>query len=214
MHQTILPKIKTTGLAVDIDETLSFTIGHLVTKLQENFGNPENLSVKEIIEKYRYTQNVPYWQHAEAQKWIDKEIHSNELQENLPLIEDADVYLRKINEIIPIVAYITVRPQSVTAGTEIWLKKHNFPLAPIIARPPSIKHTAGNAWKAGILQQLYPQILGIIDDNAKLLEFLDQNYKGVIFLYDHHTTDSKLNVMPCPNWLKVFEEVKRYSNKN
>ncbi|MFA6253346.1 MAG: hypothetical protein WCV69_03855 [Patescibacteria group bacterium] len=213
MSKIILPRINTPGLAVDIDETLSFTIGHLVNKLQENFGNPENLSVKEIIEKYRYTQNVPYWQHAEAQKWIDKEIHSNELQENLPLIEDADIYLKKINEIIPIVAYITVRPQSVTAGTEIWLKKHKFPLAPIIARPLNVPHTTGNAWKAKILNELYPSVQGIIDDNAKLLEFLGENYKGIIFLYDHHATDSKLNVVPCPNWLKVFEEVKKYSPK-
>lgn len=208
------PKINISGLAVDIDETLSYTIGHLVLKLQENFGNPENLSVKEIIEKYRYTQNVPYWQHAEAKEWIDKEIHSNELQENLPLIEDANIYLNKINEIIPIAAYITVRPTSVIDGTKIWLEKHHFPIAPIITRPPEVLHTNGNAWKAELLNNLYPQILGIIDDNAKLLEFLGKDYKGVVFLYDHHSYDGKLNVVPCQNWLKVFEEIKSYSKNH
>jgi hypothetical protein len=205
-------KINISGLAVDIDETLSYTIGHLVSQLQENFGNPENLSVKEIIEKYRYTQNVPYWQHDEAKAWIDKEIHSNELQENLPLIEDANIYLNKINTIIPIAAYITVRPTSVIDGTRNWLKKHNFPEATIITRPMEVPHSDGNKWKARILQELYPQILGIIDDNAKLLEFLDKDYKGVVFLYDHHSYDGKLNVVPCQNWLKVFEEIKKFKH--
>jgi hypothetical protein len=203
-------KINISGLAVDIDETLSYTIGHLVSQLQENFGNPENLSVKEIIEKYRYTSNVPYWQHDEAKLWIDKEIRSNELQENLPLIEDANIYLNKINEIMPVAAYITVRPEIVSPGTKIWLDKHGFPRAPIICRPMTVPHAEGNKWKAGVLLELYPQILGIIDDNTKLLEFLDKNYKGVVFLYDHHTTDSKLNVVPCPNWLKVFGEIKKF----
>ncbi len=214
MNKNILPKIEIAGLAVDIDETLSYTIGHLVSKLQENFGNPENLSVKEIIEKYRYTSNVPYWQHDEAKQWIDKEIHSNELQENLPLIEDANIYLNKINEIIPVAAYITVRPTSVIEGTKIWLDKHGFPVAPIICKPMSVPHPEGNKWKAGVLQELYPQILGIIDDNAKLLEFLNKGYEGTIFLYDHHRTDSQLHVIPCPNWPQVFENIKiHFKNK-
>lgn len=208
-----LPKIEKTGLAVDIDETLSWTIGHLVANLQEKFGNPENLSVKEIIEKYRYTSNVPYWQHDEAQQWLDKEVHSNELQENLPLIEDANIYLNKIDDIIPIAAYITVRPEIVLPGTKLWLDKHGFPPAPIIGRPKNILHTDGNKWKAEILQELYPNIVGIIDDNAKLLEFLDKKYQGVVFLYDHHITDSPLQVVPCKNWLTVFEKIKKHFKK-
>lgn len=44
------------GIALDIDETLSWTIGYWVEKMQELFGNPENLTVRQLIEKYRYTQ--------------------------------------------------------------------------------------------------------------------------------------------------------------
>jgi len=58
-----------TGLAVDIDETLSWTIGYWIEEMQNKFGNPENLTIKEMVEKYRYTQNVPYWQHEEALQW-------------------------------------------------------------------------------------------------------------------------------------------------
>src|SRR3989339_251105 len=156
--------IKKQGLAVDIDETLSWTVGHWVEQMQNKFGNPENLSVKELIEKYRYTINVPYWQSDEAMKWIDSQISSNEVQENLPLIEESNIYLDKINQIIPVSAYITVRPQSIIKGTKRWLDKHNFPDAPIICRPTDIIFENGNKWKAEILNELYPKIKGIIDD--------------------------------------------------
>lgn len=206
-------KLEKPGLAVDIDETLSGTIGYWVTTMQEKFGNPENLSVKEVIEKYRYTQNVPYWQSAEALAWIDQKIHSNELQEELPLIEDADIYLKKIAKIIPIAAYITVRPEVVLSGTQNWLNKHHLPQAPIICRPPNIAHQDGNAWKADTLSKLYPQVLGIIDDNAKLLEYLPADYQGVVFLYDHHETNSQLKVTPCPHWPQVYSAIKKYLNQ-
>ena len=201
------------GIAVDIDETLSWTVGYWVEQMQKKFGNPENLSIKEMIEKYRYTQNVPYWQSAESLKWIDEKIHSNELQEELPLIENANIYLNRIAKIIPISAYITVRPETILSGTQKWLDKHSFPKAPIICKPMEIEHKDGNKWKAEMLQKLYPQVLGMIDDNAKLLEYLNKDYQGIIFLYDHTATDSKPNVVPCKNWLAVFEEVKKYFNK-
>lgn len=203
------------GLAVDIDETLSWTIGYWVEQMQNKFGNPENLSVKEMVEKYRYTQNIPYWQTDEALDWMRNSIHSNELQKELPLIEEADIYLNKINEVIPIVAYITVRPQSVLTGTQDWLKKNGFPEAQIICKPIDIEHENGSKWKAEILEKLYPNVLGIIDDNIKLLEFLNTNYSGIIFAYDHASIDNKngINVIPCKNWPNVYEEVKKYFNK-
>ncbi|MFA5107315.1 MAG: hypothetical protein WC497_03235 [Patescibacteria group bacterium] len=208
-----LPKITAPGLAVDIDETLSWTIGYWVERMQEKFGNPENLTVKEIIEKYRYTQNVPYWQSAEAKQWMHDKINSDDLQKELPLIEGSNTYLEKINSIIPIAAYITVRPESVISGTQAWLNKHGFPKAPIICKPLDVDHGDGNRWKADILQKLYPDILGMIDDNALLLDFLDAKYPGVIFLYDHHTIDSALNVIACKNWVEVYGEVRRYFSK-
>lgn len=198
----------TRGLAVDIDETLSWTVGHWVELMQEKFGNPENLSAKEMVEKYRYTQHVPYWQGEEVARWIDEKIHSDEHQEELPLIEDANVYLKKISEIMPISAYITIRPKTVQAGTQNWLAKHGFPDAPVVFRPDEVAHHDGNQWKAGLLENLYPTVLGMIDDNAKLLDYLDDDYPGTIFLYDHSVADSRLDVIACKHWLNVYEAVK------
>jgi NADH:ubiquinone oxidoreductase subunit D len=59
------------GLAVDIDETLSNTIAYWLEKLQKKFSNPDNLIVKEMVEKYRYTQNIPYYQNSKVLEWID-----------------------------------------------------------------------------------------------------------------------------------------------
>jgi len=201
------------GVAVDIDETLSWTIGYWIQEMQKKFGNPENLTVKEMVEKYRYTQNVPYWQHSEALAWVDEKINSNETQENLPLIEGSSEYLNKINKIIPIVAYITIRPNRVLAGTKNWLKKHRFPEAPIICRPDEIVHGNGNEWKAKMLEKLYPNVLGIIDDNAKLLAFLSKNYQGKVFLYDHSSHYDFSFAVACKNWGKVYEEIKKHFKK-
>lgn len=196
------------GIALDIDETLSWTIGFWIKEMQERFGNPENLTVKEMIEKYRYSQNVPYWQHSVALEWIDAAINSNETQETLPLIEGADDYVGQINQIIPIAAYITVRPQKVIEGTRNWLKKHGFPEAPVICRPSHIDSADGSHWKASVLKELYPGVVGIIDDNAKLLEALGHDYQGRIFLYDHHDALGFPFAIACQDWPQVFKAVK------
>jgi len=195
------------GLAVDIDETLSWTIGYWIAEMQKRFGNPENLSIPEMITKYRYVQNVPYWQTEEAATWIHEQIHSNELQTQLPLIEDSHHNLSQIAKIIPIAAYMTIRPEVTRAGTQEWLNTHAFPKAQLICKPTEIAHEDGNKWKAQTLASFYPQILGIIDDNAKLLEFLPTDYQGTIFLYTHTETTSKLNVVPCVNWSDVLTQV-------
>lgn len=205
-----LDSITRTGLAVDIDETLSWTIGYWIEEMQNKFGNPENLTIKEMVEKYRYTQNVPYWQHEEALQWVDEKINSNETQESLPLIEGSSAYLNRINQIVPIVAYITVRPERVIEGTKNWLTKHNFPLAPIICRPNELAHSDGNEWKAKILEELYPKVLGIIDDNAKLLKYINTSYKGKVFLYDHHDNLGFPFAVACKDWLTVYKDVKKY----
>ena len=202
--------ISVQGLAVDIDETLAWTIGYWIEEMQNKFGNPENLTIKEMVEKYRYTQNVPYWQHDEALKWVDEKINSNETQECIPLIEGSSAYLNRINQIVPIVAYITARPERVIEGTKNWLTKHNFPLAPVICRPNELDHGNGNEWKAKVLEELYPKVLGIIDDNAKLLQFLNLDYKGRVFMYDHHDNLGFPYAVACKDWLTVYQEVKKY----
>ena len=197
------------GLALDIDETLSWTISYWVEKLQDKFGNPENLSVQEITEKYRFTQNVPYWQTKEALDWMEKARKSNEIQEILPLIEGSNKVVDKINKIIPIAAYVTIRSESVIPGTRKWLNKHGFPDAPVIAKPELISIEKGSKWKAQALKYLYPQIIGIIDDNPSIIDYLGEDYKGYVFLYDNidHPKISRA-IIPCKTWEDVYIKVR------
>ena len=202
-------QIKKTGLGVDIDETLSWTVGHWVKEMQKLFGNPEDLSVKQIVDKYSYTQRVPYWQSKEALNWMEEKRNSNEFQKELPLIENSNHFLNKINKIIPIAAYITIRPESVSVGTKHWLQKNNFPLAPIISRPDSIPTKYGNKWKAKVLENLYPRIIGFIDDSSEVIESLSREYKGVAFHYNKIPLKTQLKVVNCKDWKTIYQEVKK-----
>lgn len=189
----------TQGLALDLDETLSDTALQFFIKLQERFGNPDQLTPIKALKKYRYASNCPYYQIPPIEKWRFEQVHSNSFQEDLPLIRGADHYVRKIHqEIMPIKMYLTIRPECVIDGTEKWLKKHNFPQAPIVTRPDYVPFNQSHKWKAEQLQTFYPDIEGIVDDNASLIHALPKNYQGRIFLFDHNTTPTtNLDVIPC-----------------
>jgi hypothetical protein len=102
--------------AVDIDETLAWTVGHWVKQMQILFGNPEQFSVQEMVNKYQYTQNIPYWQSKEILAWAEKQKQSSRDQLDIPWIENSNAVLWEINNIIPIQAYISIRPQRVFWG--------------------------------------------------------------------------------------------------
>lgn len=203
-------EVKKCGLAIDIDDTISWTFKHYVDILEAKFGNPENLTVDEIIKKYRFGRRIPYWQTKEALKWISSHTFSNDAQESIPLIEDANVVVRKISKIIPVSAYITARPEVVSDGTKRWLAKHNFPEAPVVARGEKDLKRDGNRWKAEILAKSFPKILGIIDDNPGLPSKLPRGYRGTIYLYGRAKFDTgkfSLRVVPCRDWNSVLEKV-------
>lgn len=207
-------KIKKQGIAVDIDETLSLTNINLFILVNEKFSNSENLSWSELKDKYRYTFNVPGWNSEEVRSFVNNICEDNDAQLEIDLIHESNTILKKIHEIIPVVAYISTRPEVIEKSTREWLKKHNFPEAPLILRPMSV--TSGknsHAWKASVLKELYPNVLGIIDDNPKLPESLGSDYKGVVFLYDHEEIESEANVISCLTWDDVYTNVLNHFKK-
>jgi hypothetical protein len=202
------------GLMLDIDETLSWTIGTWVEQLQQRFGNPENLSVKEMAEKYKYTQNVPYWQTSEASEWMEKAREDNEMQEQFIPVEGAGAGVEKLQTVVPVLGYLTIRPRSVLGGTRKWLEKNKFPDAEVLARPANVPSEEGDKWKAEILNFLYPQVEGIVDDKLAMAEYLPKDYQGTIFLYN--AEEGKLEgikVVPCKTWLEVYVRAKQIWRK-
>lgn len=102
------------GLALDIDETLSWTVYDWMLKLEGKFGKPDNLTPQERIARYQYIEHVPGWRDShhwpEIIKWMVETAHSNEAQLDLPLIENAHEKVWQIHEHLPIVLYLTIRP--------------------------------------------------------------------------------------------------------
>jgi hypothetical protein len=204
-----------TGIACDLDETCSWTVYHYIDILKNKFGNPENLSTLDMVEKYQYVQSVPYYRTPEINEWIEEMIHSNELQPELPLIPNIQDYIHKVNKTMPIKCYLTLRPESVVDGTREWLKQHQFPDATVFAKPDHIDRLEGNKWKANILKQAYPTIKGIIDDNQGIIEELGKDYQGKLFLFGHKSSPNGASfVVPCQDWNKVYGEIKDIYNKS
>ena len=201
------------GLALDIDETLSDTGPHWWNHMLK-FHVPGNLTHQELLEKYGFIEYVPDWQTEEAREYIGKALESNGFNEAIPLLHESNKMVQKLKTIVPIVVYITARLESVRQGTKNWLAKHEFPKAPIILRPGKLGiHglETKNAWKAGVLKYLYPEVIGIVDDNPGLAQELsNEKYEGKLFLYGPQVKkidpkDYPFQVILSPDWNHVIE---------
>lgn len=208
-----LKKAGIRGIALDIDETLSDTGPHWWNHMIK-FHNPEGLTFQEFLNKYEKIEYVPGWQTEEARKYIGDALDSDEFNEAIALLHESNVMVNKLTKIVPVVAYITARPENIRKGTENWLTKHGFPKAPVILRPTtySMKDLeTKNSWKAGVLKYLYPEIIGIVDDNAGLpSELAKENYEGKLFLYGPQTRqinskDYSFQVILSPDWSHVID---------
>ena len=204
-----LKREKIRGLALDIDETLANTYIYWATELFKTYGNPDNFTPEQLYKKYRRIQDYPAWKKKEINEWINLAIHKDELQPQLPLIENSNKIVNKVNKIIPVCAYISARPTQVTAGTKTWLDSHRFPKAPLITSNTFQGLKDSSKWKASVLEYLYPYVQGIVDDNASLVDHLSPDYKGTIFIYNHPSfRATRKNVISCGSWEEVLKQVK------
>ena len=197
------------GIALDIDETLSGTIYYWIAQYQKKYGNPEGLTATRLYQKYRYAENIPYWAEQEDfQEFTESMSRSNDVLEALELVENANQMVQKISSVVPVVAYITARPGEVIRGTRKWLEKHGFPLKPIMTRPDGLDHSQRHVWKAGVLHEMYPWVLGIVDDSAGLVDHLPDEYQGTVYLYDHtQEPETDIRAFACRNWEHAYEVI-------
>jgi hypothetical protein len=203
------------GLALDIDETLADSNLHWFRQMFK-FHNPPGMVLNEILEKHRFVEEIPGWTTKEAFDHMEILMHSEEFNEDIPLIENSNLAAMKIHQNIPILAYITARPETVINSTRRWLAKHNFPEAKIITRASDIKASTTdvldrNIWKAKVLSDLFPHIQGIVDDNKILAyELKKLNYQGTHYLYgiESDEFDGENHVVVCPTWDSVLQEFK------
>lgn len=197
------------GLGCDVDDTLASSVEQWFISLQDKFGNPEKLSPQEMVQKYRYTQNVPCWQTPQALDHIKMLLNSNNFQGSFSVIEGAPKAMAEIYQIKPIKLYITIRPESVAQGTALWLRGANFPHAEILALPPDIPFEKADEWKAQVLEYLYPEIEGMIDNSGHIVKALNSSYRGKFFLFGHTTVPRQdLDIRCAPTWPDMVQQIK------
>lgn len=201
------------GLALDIDDTLSWTCREWVDTIHAEFGNPENLTKYEFAEKYHLLKNAPYIQRADIIARIREMCVDVKHHEFVPLIEGAPEAIKQIVQHIPIVMYLTARPESMRRATVDWLARHGFPELELVMRPEHIPIGEPAAlWKACTLEELYPRVIGIIDDNPSICSHLSTGYQGAVFLYRNNQEDTIPHscAVHCGEWSDVVEKVLGY----
>lgn len=197
------------GIALDIDETLSDTISSYFQIIMDEFGNPENLSAAQMADKYRHSSKVPYWKDDEMiTRFREGLRRSHDVFANLKPIKGSAENVQKINEIIPIKAYITARPQMLTQTTKNWLESNNFPQAPVYLSPDDYDFSKTSIWKAEKLLELYPEVIGIVDDNPDFIEHLPANYPGQILMFWNKYQGNRPNIINHDTWDEIYQTIK------
>jgi len=199
----------TAGIFLDIDDTICATNLYIARLFNEQYGNSEKLSPEEIVMRYRYPDKVPSWQTPIVTKRQNEIFDSGRHMHFYPVVDRSLEYFLRIDSIIPILGYLTGRPDRFHKTTTRWLSKQGFPKRQVIMRPensfiPEFGLENGFHWKARILESL-PNILGTIDDSFGITSYLPKNYPGTIFLYSHGEDTPQLSfTINCPTWQEVY----------
>ena len=186
-------------LAIDIDDTLSLTAWHWAERMMGLFPLPER-TVAGLISQYRRASLVPEWGHPEAQNLFSSWRICEEITLSYSPVAGAQHALKVLSERIEL-EYLTMRPRSLYAATQAWLKLHGFPSAEIVTCPDSIDYPLRAAWKADYLHRSCPPLVGIVEDDERVALSLPEGYQGTVFLFSHLTAPrSDIAVIPCPDW--------------
>jgi hypothetical protein len=199
-------------LLLDVDNTLSATrVVYFQTLMQEH-SNPEGLTLEELRAKYRQSSRVPYWSDEKAQAIMLKLKDDPAMHANLDILTNAYESIKEINEVLPIAAYLSARPESLAEATQSWVSKHDLPQAEIVLMPNYI--TNHSAWKSEVLEFLWPEVLGIVDDDLGLITELRPEYKGHLFVYDYAGQEDRegFNIHHCADWTAVAAKIKHILN--
>jgi len=196
------------GLLLDIDNTLSATSKSFFSFLAERFGVPDGETVESLFARYQYSWRVPMWQTREIEEVSDSLEYSNSHHQNMEVIEEARQGVSMLRGMIPIVAYITTRPEVLRNATEKWLAKNGFPLAPVVMRPDSLHRKSGNAWKVEQVKTLFKDSIGIVDDHHDVGRGLADDYDGTVFIFGGRAPNiCSNNTIHCPTWNMVVESL-------
>jgi len=181
----------TSGLAVDLDDTIFATAKKFHQTLSEQFPPPEEITAEKLRKNYALNGTVLYWENIPAaMELISTLVDCNEFHQNIEKLPYALEGMNRLVAADKIACYATARIKSLEDLTRTELNSASFPEKPLITRPNKIDFSCGSKWKAAILQYLYPHVNGIIEDNIRTVRILEESgYKGHIFLIGLNESD-------------------------
>lgn len=199
------------GIALDIDDTLSITDLSWYGAVHARLGGFEGLTVRDIMTSHPRLDAVPSWDRESIFPIFEELMHSADFHHRLPLITGADDAVRELARWVPVVAYVSARPETIHDATRAWLERHGFPDAPLVLRPADTPIQSKNSWKAEVLHALYPRVTGIVDDQVSLFDQLKgMGYRGRHYLYDNgHTTQDFSGYDAARSWDDLVAAIKR-----
>lgn len=155
---------ESTGIALDIDDTLCDTARTCMEVMVGEFPTDEPFDTDLFLEKYGQPGSVPDWQVPHAQAKIESLLSDDLFLISLPPIGEALRWVPQLHQLVPITLYITSRVHARQEVTAHWLHLHRFPRAPIITRDP---HETRSDWKVRYLAEHFPRINALIDNEVR-----------------------------------------------
>ncbi len=185
--QTIIAQLQSqpTGLAFDIDDTLSSTSDGYFDLLNLTHPAPTYLTKELFRKKYARTGEVTHWRSIQdAYDLLISKVNCPQFHYELSPFPHAIEQTTILNNHNFFACYLTARKEDMRELTQRWLDEQGFPKKPLIMRDNTIEFSNHTQWKTAALHSLYPYIQGLIDNDARILSHLQQrSYPGNLYLF-------------------------------
>ena len=204
----------TVGIALDVDDVKADTSRPRFVTMAQKYGLPPGKTVDDLMSEYEYIEDVPLWQTPAALADAATMRVSVPLHLALAPLPGAVAGVAGLNAVVPVVVDITSRIGPMRASTAEWNRRNGFPDVPVITGPapidPAALSTVGD-WKVAVLEYLWPYVIGIVDDNPKLLNALPWDYPGHVYVFgDRAATRPPVHPRAhvTPDWAAVQSAVR------
>jgi hypothetical protein len=185
------------GIAFDLDDVVFKTYINWFHRAEQKFGNPHGLTAEQAFVTGQYLQE--YWNFPEAHAFFLDLSVSDDVYDEIEIVEGVIELLHDIAGRVPLVGYFTARPATSFDRTLARLEREGAPMAPLIMRPVEIPLLAGSKWKAAGLRQVFPHVRKFADDNRKLPVYLGSDYRGTVYVIGATEVDHPgMDVRACP----------------
>ncbi|GEM_PF-3623316 len=219
--QTIIEQLQSSqpGLAFDIDDTLSLTSDGFYDLLHPQFPAPSNLTKEHFRKHYALTGEALHWKSIqEAYDLIKKKGDENQFHYELSPFPDAIAQTNILHNHHLFGCYLTARPENMYDMTTRWLQEHNFPQKPLLMRPMDIDFVSKHKeWKTTLLHTIHPHIIGLIDNDTRILSHLQQqSYPGHLYLFglSQQEYDGNGSITVRETWTEMTKEILNNNNNN